>query len=289
MEEQWTILKVLQWTTEYFKGKGFEQPRADAEVLLAHALGMDRVRLYINYDKPLSSEELVAFRRLVRRRGAYEPTQYITGKQEFWSLDFEVTPAVLIPRPETEVLVEKALEIAGDKPSLVLDLGTGSGAIAVALAHERNKISVIALDKSWAAVEVARRNALRNGVAGRISFAVMDSFEALEARSLFDIIVSNPPYVSDAELLDLAPEIANYEPRSALRGGGKRGLGLIEKVLENFQAHLKPEGSLLIEIGHGQAEILKDWIPSDLAGRFEFIEDYSRIKRVLHVRGKGGA
>ena len=245
MEEQWTVLKVLQWTTEYFSEKGFEQPRADAEVLLAHALGMERIHLYLNYDKPLSAEELARFRGFIRRRAAFEPTQYITGKQEFWSLDFEVTPAVLIPRPETEVLVEKALEIAGNEPCLVLDLGTGSGAIAVALAHERTGIRVIAADKSWSAIEVARRNAVRHGVADRISFVVTDLFGAIASRPLFDLIVSNPPYVSDAEFLDLAPEIANYEPRSALRGGGKRGLALIRKILEQFHVHLKPRGSLL--------------------------------------------
>jgi release factor glutamine methyltransferase len=177
-------------------------------------------------------------------------------------LDFEVTPAVLIPRPETEVLVEKALEIAGNEPFLVLDLGAGSGAIAVALAHERTGIRVIAADKSWSAIEVARRNAVRHGVADRISFVVTDLFGALASRPLFDLIVSNPPYVSDAEFLDLAPEIANYEPRSALRGGGKRGLALIRKIVE--------------------AEFSQD-----LAARFQFIEDYSGIKRVLHVRGKG--
>ena len=287
MEEQWTVLKVLQWTTEYFKGRGFEQPRADAEVLLAHALGMERVQLYLNYDKPLSPEELARFRGFVRRRAAYEPAQYITGKKEFWSLDFEVTPAVLIPRPETELLVEKALEIAGNKPSLVLDLGAGSGAIAVALAHERSGIRVIAADKSWLAIEVARKNALRNGVAERISFVVMDLFEAFGAVALFDLIVSNPPYVSDAEFLDLAPEIANYEPRSALRGGGKQGLALIGKILQRFHHHLKPGGSFLMEVGLGQAEILEAGFLSDLAGRYEFIEDYSGVKRVLHVRGKG--
>jgi release factor glutamine methyltransferase len=287
MEEQWTVLKVIQWTTEYFKSKGFEQPRADAEVLLAHTLGMERVQLYLDYDKPLSFEELARFRGFVRRRAVYEPTQYITGKQEFWSLDFEVTPAVLIPRPETEVLVEKALEIAGTKPSLVLDLGAGSGAIAVSLAHERSGIRVIAADKSWSATEVARRNAVRNGVADRISFVVMNLFEAFEAGPLFDLIVSNPPYVSDAELLDLPPEIANYEPLSALRGGGKQGLALIRKILEGFHAHMKSEGSLLIEIGLGQAETLERSISEDLAGRFEFIKDYSGIRRVLHVRGKG--
>ncbi len=257
-------------------------------MLLAHALGMERVQLYLDYDKPLSPEELARFRGFVRRRAAYEPTQYITGKQEFWSLNFEVTPSVLIPRPETEVLVEKALEISGDKPRLVLDLGTGSGAIAVALAHERSGIGVVAADKSWSAIEVARRNAVRNAVEDRIFFVVMDLFEPLAPQPLFDLIVSNPPYVSDAELLDLAPGIANYEPHCALRGGGKRGLALIRKILEGFHAHLKPKGSLLVEIGLGQAEILEEGILADLAGRFEFIEDYSGIRRVLHVRAAKG-
>ena len=287
MEDPWTILKVIQWTTEYLRGKGFTQPRADAEVLLAHVLGKERVQLYLSFDKPLAGEELARYRSFLRRRAAHEPTQYITGKQEFWSLDFEVTPAVLIPRPETEVIVEKALEIAGEKPALVLDLGTGSGAISVALAHEREGIRVVAADKSWPAIEVARRNALRNGVAGRIFFMVMDLFEALDARPLFDIIVSNPPYVSDAEFLDLAPEIANYEPPVALRGGGNQGLATIKRILEQFEAHLKPHGALLMEIGLGQAEILEAVIPGHWAGRFEFIKDYSGIRRVLRVMGEG--
>jgi release factor glutamine methyltransferase len=289
MEDQWTVLKVLQWTTEYFRDRGLAQPRADAEVLLAHALGVERIQLYLNYDKPLAPEELARFRGFVRRRAAFEPAQYITGKQEFLSLEFKVSPAVLIPRPETEVLVEKALETAGDKPCLVLDLGTGSGAIAVALAHERAGMRVVATDKSWAAIEVARTNAVQNGVSDRICFVVMDLFEAVSPRPLFDIIVSNPPYVSDTEILDLAPEIANYEPHSALRGGGQQGLALIRKILARFQAYLKPQGSFLMEIGQGQAEMLEEELSSYSSAGFEFIEDYSGIKRVLHVRGKGEA
>jgi release factor glutamine methyltransferase len=233
---------------------------------------------------------LARFRGLIRRRAAYEPAQYITGKQEFWSLDFEVTPAVLIPRPETEVLVERALEIIGHSEALVLDLGSGSGAIAVALAHERPAVKVVATDRSMAAIEVAGRNAARNKVADRISFVVTDLFESITSRPVFDLIVSNPPYVSDAEFLDLAPEIANYEPRSALLGGGKLGLGLIGKILGEFQTRLKSGGAFLMEIGMGQAEVLEKEYPAHLcAGRFEFIEDYSGIKRVLHIRAKGNS
>ncbi|MGC9193952.1 MAG: peptide chain release factor N(5)-glutamine methyltransferase [Syntrophobacteraceae bacterium] len=285
-QEQWTVLKVIQWTTGYLKSKGCEQPRADAEVLLAHILGMERVDLYLNFDRPLSEEELARYRGFIRRRSVCEPCQYITGKQEFWSLDFEVAPSVLIPRPETELIVEKTLEIAQNKPVLVLDLGTGSGAIAVSLTHERETIKVVAVDKSWPAIQIARKNALRNGVGGQIFFTVMDLFEALCDRPVFDIIVSNPPYVSDAEFLDLAPQIANYEPSLALRGG-REGLCVINRILEGFESYLKPEGSLLMEIGLGQAQILEAALSGLLPERFEFIEDYSSIKRVLHVRGKG--
>lgn len=284
MEDKWTILKVLQWTTGYFGSKGIEQPRADAEVLLAYLLGLERIDLYLNFDKPLSSEELARFRELVRRRAASEPTQYILGRQEFWSLEFEVTPAVLIPRPETEILVEKALELMGPGPALVLDLGTGSGAIAVALAHERADIRVIATDRSFTAIEVAKRNAARHGVSERVHFALMDLMDALASRPWFDFIVSNPPYVADAEFLDLAPEIANYEPLSALKGGGEQGLDLIRGILGQFRNHLRPGGSLLVEIGMGQAEVLEKEISGS---QFEFIKDYSGIKRVLHVRDTG--
>lgn len=161
-EAPWTILKVLQWTTGYFQRQEIEQARANAEVLLAHVLGLERIQLYLRHDQPLTGDELAKFREVVRRRAAREPTQYITQKQEFWSLDFEVTPSVLIPRPETELLVELAAEILGTASAHVLDLGTGSGAIAVALAHQCPNLAVVAIDSSPAALEVARRNAVRH-------------------------------------------------------------------------------------------------------------------------------
>jgi release factor glutamine methyltransferase len=284
LEEKWTILKVIQWTTQYFSSKGIEQARANAEVLLAHVLGTERLQLYLNYDRPLAPEELARFREIVRRRAAFEPTQYILGKQEFWSLEFEVSPSVLIPRPETEILVQKALEILHKEDAVVLELGTGSGAIPVALAHERSAIRVIATDKSFAALIVARRNAVRNDVSDRVHFVLSDLFQAVSTRQPFDLIVSNPPYISESEFLELAPEIANYEPPSALHGGGEHGLDLIRKIVDRFRNYLKPGGSLLIEIGQGQAEILQPELESNFAGQFEFIMDYSGIKRVLHIR-----
>jgi release factor glutamine methyltransferase len=284
MEGTWTILGVLQWTTAYFSRKGVAQPRSNAEVLLGHILGINRIDLYIHYDKPLSPEELSRFREAVKRRAGREPTQYIIQKQEFWSLDFEVTPAVLIPRPETEWLVEKTLEITGSDPAIVLDLCTGSGAVAVALAHERPSLTVIATDISFDALVVARRNAQRHAVADRVHFAAMDLFGGFSPRSLpFDIIVCNPPYIGETEFPGLAPEVGIHEPKLALRGGGLEGLDLIRRILAEFGHHLKPGGSLFVEIGMGQAEIL----PGELEqfpeiDSYRFIRDYAGILRVLH-------
>ncbi|MCE5333504.1 MAG: peptide chain release factor N(5)-glutamine methyltransferase [Desulfobacteraceae bacterium] len=282
MEEQWTVLKVLQWTAQYFASKGLSGSRADAEVLLAHVLGVERIQLYLNHDKPLAPEELALYRQLIRRRTSFEPVQYIVGRQEFWSLPFEVTPDVLIPRPETEVLVERALELIGSRPALVLDLGTGSGAIAVALAHERSEVRVLATDLSYPALAMAKRNARRNGVADRISFALSDLFDALADRPLFDVIASNPPYISEADFPGLAPEITRHEPHCALRAG-LQGLDIVRSIIAQFRSRLKPGGSLLMEIGQGQADILEKELAPDFPGAFDFMEDYSGIRRVLHV------
>ncbi len=286
MDEVWTILKVLQWTTGYFNRKGVEQPRANAEVLLAHVLDMERIQLYLHYDKPLSPAELSRYREAVKRRAAREPTQYITGKQEFWSLDFLVSPSVLIPRPETELLVEKALEIVGTGPSWVLDLGVGSGAIAVALAHERPNARLIATDKSIEALEVAKRNAARHGVQDRILFAAMDLFAGFSSfLPPFDLIISNPPYVSEEEFFELAQEVSKNEPELALRGGDPRGLGVIFDILKSFADYLKPGGVLLMEIGKGQEGILGEELATvQLVEEFDFIKDYSGIFRVLYLR-----
>jgi release factor glutamine methyltransferase len=291
MEEDWTILKVLQWTTGYFSRKSIEQPRANAEVLLAHTLGVERIQLYIRYDQPLNTGELARFREAVRRRAAHEPTQYITREQEFWSLSFQVTPSVLIPRPETELLVEEALKILQDSPhGRVLDLGTGSGAIAVALAHERPSLHVVATDRSPEALAVARKNAVRHSVQDRISFTAMDLFGALRpSHPLFDLIVSNPPYIGDAELSGLSPEILHHEPTAALRGGGPNGLDIIRKILADAHTHLVSGGSILLEIGMGQAEVLSEEPPGNSHWeQFEFIKDYSGILRVLRTRKVNG-
>lgn len=286
MEQTWTILKVIQWTSHYFAGKGIDQPRANAEVLLAHLLRMDRLQLYLHYDKPLSPQELAGYREMIRRRASREPTQYITGTQEFWSLDLEVTPSVLIPRPETELLVEKTLEILGNRAGRVLDLGTGSGAIAIALAHENPFLSIVASDHSPQALEVARRNAIRHGVDERISFLAMDLFSALACgREPFDCIISNPPYVGEEEFPALAPEVRHYEPGPALLGGGSKGTDTICRILVEAPRFMKPGGFILLEIGHGQAELLEREISENPAfEEHHFLRDYSGILRILQAR-----
>lgn len=290
MEETWTILKVLQWTTGHFRRRGIEQPRANAEVLLAHVLEMDRIQLYLHYDRPLGITELAGYRELVRRRAAREPSQYITGKQEFWSLEFEVNPAVLIPRPETEILVERTADLLRNSSGTALDLGAGSGAIAIALARECPSIRIVATDRSPLALAVARRNAIRHHVQDRIHFAAMDLFDgfALPLCS-FDLIASNPPYVSDEDFLNLPPEISRHEPESALRGNGPAGLGVISRILKAAPRFLKKGGHLFVEIGQGQMEILRERSAADLGmEHMEFIKDYSDIYRVLHVWGPIG-
>lgn len=286
MEETWTILKVLQWTTGYFQRKGIEQPRANAEVLLSHLLGMERLQLYLHHDKPLSADELASYREAVRRRASREPLQYITGKQEFWSLEFEVAPSVLIPRPETEILVERAIQLLRNSPqATVLDLGTGSGAIAVCIAKECPSVRVVATDKSLPALQAARRNAVRHGVQDRVHFAAMDLFGGFFPSSRrFDLVATNPPYIGDAEFPSLQPEVAQYEPESALRGEGPHGLEIIRRILRDAPAHIKAGGELLMEIGQGQAEILENELTIDpRVEAFEFIRDYSGILRVLHL------
>jgi release factor glutamine methyltransferase len=287
MEEPWTILKLIQWTTQYFGRKGIAQPRTDAEVLLAHVLKTERIQLYLHYDQPLQPRELTQYREAVRRRAAREPVQYITGRQEFWSLELEVTPAVLIPRPETEILVEKALALLDQRGAVapwVLDLGTGSGAIAIALTHERPTLRVIATDVCMTALAVARRNAERHGVAERVQLAAMDLGSALSpARASFDVIVSNPPYIASSELPGLAAEIRNFEPRNALEGGSQ-GLAVIHRIVDQAHVHLRPSGSLLVEIGQEQAAPLKEQLVTNRHyDGVEFFDDYAGIQRVLHL------
>ena len=283
-EKKWTILEVLKWTSRYFQGKGISNPRTDAEVLLAHALGVERIDLYLRYDQPLTADERAVYREFVRRRASGEPVQYITGHREFWSLDFEVTPDVLIPRPETEVLVEIAIKYLKERRfRRVVDIGTGAGVIAVALAHEIDGISVLATDISLSAINVARRNAVKHGVADRIRFIVMNLFESLLPDVKFDVIVSNPPYVSSEEYRKLDREIKNFEPPIALLGGAD-GLDVVRRLIVQGMSHLTTGGFLFIEIGYGQAEAVRDFV-SGLGQEvsINIFDDYAHIPRVVCI------
>jgi release factor glutamine methyltransferase len=289
-EEPWTILKLLHWTTDYFKKNKVAEPRASAEVLLAHLLSQDRLFLYLNYDRPMEAEELATFRTSVKRRLAGEPNQYITGTQEFWSLPFRVNPDVLIPRLETEVLLETVLEFLGSPETEIrlLDLGTGSGAIAVALAKEFDLIKIVATDSSKAAVKLAQENALLNQVDSKIHFACADMFSAFSRVSWkFAVVATNPPYVSHAEFSELPREIRDYEPRYAL-DGGPDGLAAIKQIIKEAPAVLAQGGALIMEIGARQSESVSGLVKaSQHYESHRIIKDYSGLDRVLFATKKG--
>jgi release factor glutamine methyltransferase len=278
----WTIREVLHWATEDFASRGIESARLDAELLVAHALGLDRVGLYLDLNRPLLEHERSAIRPLVARRRAREPVAYILGYKDFCGRRFHVTPQVLIPRPETETLVDHALEcIPTGLPCTVLDVGTGSGAIAITIAAERPLATVHAADISDSALAVAAENAARHQVAARIRFERADLVPP-EAR--YDVIVSNPPYVSTLELERLQPEIRDHEPRIALEGG-QDGLDAVRALLRAAEQGTQAGAQLLIEVGLGQAdEVLRfaasetTWAP---VGTYR---DLNRIDRVVHLR-----
>jgi release factor glutamine methyltransferase len=253
-------------------------PRRDAEVLLAHVLRCDQAALLTHPERLLSPAESDQLENFLKRRLASEPMQYITGSQEFFGLLFEVTPDVLIPRPETEHLVEAALEHIGREAVRILDVGTGSGAIAVSLAHARPQSHVTAVDLSPAALEVARRNAQRHAVLDRVTFLQSNLLAALDGAD-FDVVVSNPPYIAEGEVLE--PQVSNYEPHPALYAG-PTGLEVYERLIPEARKVLKPGGWLLLEIGFGQQPaveaLLRGWRSVSV------VHDLQGIPRVLQAQ-----
>ncbi len=262
MADSWTTMSVLQWTTQRFEQAGLDNPRLDAEVLVAHGLGCERVALYTQFDKPLKPEELGAVRELIRRRLAGEPVAYLTGQREFWSMRFEVDPRVLIPRPDTETVIETVLSLVPDRQRDldILDLGTGSGALAVALARELPASRIVATDISVEAAEVARKNIERLGFAARVRVEVGDLFAALSPGQRFDGIVSNPPYVTTAELEELSAEVRR-EPRLAL-DGGPEGVTVLARLINEAPKWLAPGGWLVLEHGYKQSELVQSLLAS---------------------------
>jgi release factor glutamine methyltransferase len=250
---KWTLLKVLNWTKGYLAEKGVENSRLESEWLLCEALGLDRVGLYLNFDKPLNEGELSLFRAMVARRAKREPLQYILGTQEFDGLEFMVTPDVLIPRHDTEVLVAEAVKRVGPDGA-ILDIGLGSGCIAIALAKRLPRAAVCGVEQSTAALQVARQNAERNGVS--LEMVEGSLFEPLAGRR-FDLIVSNPPYIPTADLATLEPEVRDFEPRGALDGGAD-GLAFYRAMIPASRVHLNPGGWLLVEIGIDQGPAVRE-------------------------------
>lgn len=253
MSEAWTIRSVLQWTAKDFAAKGIDSARLDAELLAAEALGLERVGLYLDLDRPLSTDELGRIRALVRRRRDREPVAYILGRRDFFGRTFEVTPDVLIPRPDTETLVERALErLPPDRPARVAELCTGSGIIAISLAAERPSIDVDASDIDPGALAVAQRNVDRHGLAERVRLYEGNLFEPLP-RPRYDLVCANPPYVREGELPGLQPEIRRYEPELAL-AAGPDGLDFVRRIVREAGSRLSPGGVLLLEVGAEQAD-----------------------------------
>ena len=281
-----TVLEVIQRSAEFLAKKGVDSPRLQAELLLAHLLKLPRMRLYLSFERALTPTEVDAFRELVKRRGQREPLQHIVGSTSFCGLEIGVNRHVLIPRPETELLAERGwtflnqLSTTNPQPSTVLDFGTGSGCLAIALASKCPTAGVCAVDISAEALELARENAARLGVAERIRFLAGDGFAALPAGACFDLIISNPPYVPTDEIATLQPEVRDYDPRGALDGGAD-GLDFLRRLAAEAGPFLKPGGRLMLEFGDGQAEALQAIFREEKWVVEAIVEDYTRRPRFL--------
>jgi release factor glutamine methyltransferase len=285
MSEEWTVRRIIDWTTAHLKKHGSDTPRLDAEILLAHARGCRRIEIYTRFDEVLSERERSAMRDLVRRRAQSEPVAYLVGHREFFSLDFQVTPAVLIPRPDTETLVVELLDVA--KPlsaPRILDVGTGSGCIAIAAAVNHPTAQITATDANDAALAVARENARQHRVVERIAFRSGDVFAPVEQDEPFYIVVSNPPYIAEHEKETLQNDVRKYEPHEALISGPS-GLEVLFRLIDEAPRHLAPAGTLMLEISPEQSKAVAGRM--DSSGRFEdirVVKDLPGLARV--VRGR---
>ena len=277
MAEPWTVVRILEWTADYFREQGIDSPRLDAELLLTDVLDLDRVGLYLQFDRPLNEVELTSYRALVKRRAAREPLAYIQGKCEFWSLPMIVSPSVLVPRGDTEVLVEEALDRL-ETSEKVLDIGTGSGVIAIALAHERPQAQVEAIDNSAEALVVAVQNAELNGVSAQVLFRQEDLGQL--SGGPYDMIVSNPPYIPEADRDGLMPEVRDHEPPQALFAGAD-GLAAYRQIVEQAPQRLVAGGWLLLEVGINQSEPVAELLRAAEFNNITVRNDYAGIPRVV--------
>lgn len=284
MAEMLSVLDVIQRSTSFLEGKGVESARLNAEWLIAAALGIDRMKLYMQFDRPLSQDELADMRSKVARRGKREPLQYVIGTTPFHELQLKVDRRALIPRPETEQLVELAIESVGpsDGAYRILDLGTGTGAIALALAFALPRAEVVAVDESEAALELARENALFCGLQNRVSFERSDWFAEIDASRKFDLIVSNPPYLTDAELESAEPEVRDHEPTSALVASNE-GLDDLLRILEQGHSRLEDGGTLWLETGIAHRERLLSFCSEVGYAKAEGRDDWSGRPRFIQA------
>lgn len=284
-ETPWTFGRLLEWTTQYLQDKGAEFPRLDAEVLLAHAAGCQRIELYTQFKESAPDAVRTVYKQLVRRRVEGCPVAYLVGHKEFFSLDFTVSPDVLIPRPDTEILVMELLRLARPIPTpTLLDVGTGSGAIVVAVLKNHPGMKATAVDCSPPALAVARQNAQKHGVAGRLEMLESDLLLGLASSDRFDFIVSNPPYIPTGALPELPIGVRDFEPRLAL-DGGSTGYEVTGRLIEQARRHLAPGGHLLLETGANQAEKVVELLrryPD--YGEPAVVQDHAGLPRVIRTR-----
>jgi release factor glutamine methyltransferase len=282
----WTLLKILRWTTHFFETKdASDSPRLDAELLLAHVLDFDRVKLYTHFDRPMGSDELASYRALIKRRVSGEPVAYLLGTKGFWDIELDVDKRALIPRPETEVLIEEALELVGkDGEATLVDVGTGTGAIALVMAKERPNLRVIATDVSEDALALARQNAEKLELDERVGFALSDLLSGVAPEVLpVDIVVSNPPYVAEDERDEVMVDVKDYEPDGALFAGPD-GLDVIRRLIPQAFDALASGGHFLCEHGWRQGDSMRELLEEAGFVDVYIRKDYSGHDRIARAR-----
>jgi release factor glutamine methyltransferase len=283
-DETWTVRRLLTWTEDFLRKKGFESARLEAQILLAHVLGCKKIDLYVRHEEQPPETQRAAFRAMIKKRAEGTPVAYLVGHREFYSLEFAVTPAVLIPRPETETLVMEALRrLKPMNTPKVLDIGTGSGAVAITIAKQHTGAEITAVDVSASAIEVASGNAKTHGVADRVSFVEGDLFTPVIGRT-FDLIVSNPPYIAHGEFATLDPGVRDFEPRSAL-DGGVDGLDFYRRIANEVPVFLAPGATILVEIGSTQEPAVRDLFAAQLE-LGPTLKDTAGRPRVITARRK---